>query len=54
MAKKALKTSEEGRVCQFPQCGRLLSIYNHQPYCRIHLEKMTESTKPKPHGFNFR
>jgi hypothetical protein len=52
MAKKILKTSSEDRSCQFPQCGRRLSIYNHEAYCRIHLEKMSEQSKPKPHRFN--
>lgn len=54
MAQKALKTSAEGRVCQFPNCTRLLSIYNHQTYCRVHLEQMAESSKPKPYHCNAR
>jgi hypothetical protein len=52
MAKKVLKTSSEDRVCQFPQCGRRLSIYNHEAYCRIHLDKMSEGNKLKTQRFN--
>lgn len=49
MAQKVLKTSAEGRTCQFPQCNRLLSIYNHEAFCRVHLEKMADKNKLKPH-----
>lgn len=45
---KILKTSVEGRRCKFPNCNRLLSIYNHQAYCRIHLEQLPAEEKPKP------
>ncbi|MCE5186194.1 MAG: hypothetical protein LLF76_08735 [Planctomycetaceae bacterium] len=54
MSKKVLKTSPEGRLCQFPKCTRLLSIYNHQEYCRMHLEQMAQAAKPKPNGFSAR
>ncbi|MCH7919617.1 MAG: hypothetical protein IIC50_16730 [Planctomycetes bacterium] len=46
---KALKTSPEGRRCTFPNCQRLLSIYNHESYCRVHLEQVRIQEKPKPH-----
>jgi len=49
MGKKVLKTSAEGRVCQFPQCKRLLSIYNHEVFCRVHLEQMADKNRLKPH-----
>jgi hypothetical protein len=54
MAQKILKTSAEGRVCQYPQCNRLLSIYNHETYCRVHLEMMSDRNKVKPHECKFR
>ena len=38
--KKALKTSAEGRRCEYPDCQQVLSIYNHQTYCRVHQEKV--------------
>jgi hypothetical protein len=44
---KTLKTSPEGRRCKFPNCQRLLSIYNHASYCRVHLEKALSEEKPK-------
>ncbi len=47
--KKTLKTSAEGRRCQFEGCDRLLSIYNHQAYCRVHWDKITHEEKPKPY-----
>ena len=47
---KKLKTSAEGRQCKFPDCDRLLSIYNHETYCRVHQEKtLSEENKPKPY-----
>jgi len=46
---KTLKTSPEGRRCKFQNCQRLLSIYNHQTYCRIHLEQVLSREKPKPY-----
>jgi hypothetical protein len=38
---KTLKTSPDGRKCKSPNCERLLSIYNHSAYCRIHLDKVS-------------
>ncbi len=46
---KILKTSLEGRKCKFPNCQRILSIYNHQAYCHVHLEQVSADEKPKPH-----
>ncbi|MCI0498050.1 MAG: hypothetical protein L0Y36_00010 [Planctomycetales bacterium] len=46
---KLLKTSAEGRRCQFPNCQRLLSIYNHEAFCRVHLERTASKEKFKPH-----
>ncbi|HUV40741.1 MAG TPA: hypothetical protein VMW23_03005 [Sedimentisphaerales bacterium] len=45
--KKMLKTSAEGRKCMFPQCTRILSIYNHKDYCHIHLDQIPQEQKPK-------
>lgn len=44
---KILKTSPEGRKCIFPGCHQLLSIYNHQNYCRVHQEQMPAEEKGK-------
>ncbi|MBC8379279.1 MAG: hypothetical protein H8E62_08895 [Planctomycetes bacterium] len=46
---KVLKTSAEGRRCKFPDCHRLLSIYNHQTYCRVHQEQVSPEEKHKPY-----
>jgi hypothetical protein len=37
---KILKTSPVNRKCAFPGCKHTLSIYNHQEYCHIHLDRM--------------
>ncbi len=29
-------TSRKGRKCKHPRCKHILSIYNHEAYCRIH------------------
>ena len=47
MPKKMLKTSAEGRRCQFPHCQQRLSIYNHEAYCRVHLQQMSEKKEIK-------
>lgn len=46
---KKLKTSAEGRRCQFSNCHRLLSIYNHESYCRVHLQEIQKRAMPKPY-----
>jgi len=46
---KTLKTSAEGRKCIFPQCNRLLSIYNHGSYCHVHRDQMTEAQRKLPY-----
>jgi len=45
--KKMLKTSAEGRKCVFPNCTHILSIYNHEAYCRIHLGQILQEQKPE-------
>ncbi len=37
---KKTRTSHKGRVCKFPRCKNLLSIYNHEIYCHIHLRRI--------------
>lgn len=38
--KKMLKTSPDGRICSFPGCNCVLSIYNHEILCRVHHNKL--------------
>ncbi len=51
---KMLRTSAEGRKCEFANCNRILSIYNHERYCHSHLylmsqeEKIRSSIRPGP------
>jgi hypothetical protein len=44
---KTQKTSAENRKCSFPNCTRILSIYNHEQYCHVHREVMAHQDKPK-------
>jgi len=44
---KELKTSPDGRKCEFPHCERTLSIYNHEPYCHVHREQMANKQMRK-------
>jgi hypothetical protein len=37
---KKVKVSRKGRTCKFPHCRNILSIYNHEPLCNLHLNKM--------------
>ncbi|MGD9109439.1 MAG: hypothetical protein PVG93_00730 [Phycisphaerales bacterium] len=43
--RKALKTSTRDRKCAFPGCTNVLSIYNHEDYCHIHRDQMSEKKK---------
>ncbi len=45
--KKPLKTSPDGRKCKFPGCKCILSIYNHEAFCRVHCDKVLQEQKPK-------
>jgi hypothetical protein len=47
MGKKMLKTSADGRKCMFPGCTHTLSIYNHEAYCHVHRDLMSERQKLK-------
>jgi len=44
---KTLKTSANDRKCTFPHCKHILSIYNHETYCHIHRDKMSQEQKLK-------
>ncbi|MGB2629637.1 MAG: hypothetical protein WBD24_06250 [Candidatus Omnitrophota bacterium] len=33
-----IKTSPEHRKCKYPLCNNILSIYNHEVYCNVHLK----------------
>jgi hypothetical protein len=44
---KKLKTSADDRKCAFPGCKSILSIYNHEAYCRMHRERMAREAKAK-------
>lgn len=41
---KKVKVSPRGRICKFPHCRIILSIYNHNTFCNLHLDKMEAST----------
>lgn len=32
-----IKTSPRHRKCKYPLCKNILSIYNHETYCHVHL-----------------
>jgi hypothetical protein len=34
---KKVKTSSKGRKCRFRHCKQILSVYNHEAYCHVHL-----------------
>ena len=44
---KATRVSYKGRKCKFSRCKHILSIYNHELYCHIHLVQMTADEKYK-------
>ena len=33
-----IKTSPANRKCKYPKCNSIISIYNHEAYCNIHLK----------------
>ncbi|MDP8299367.1 MAG: hypothetical protein P9L88_05645 [Candidatus Tantalella remota] len=33
-----IKTSPHHRKCKYPDCNSILSIYNHEDYCNVHLK----------------
>jgi hypothetical protein len=44
---KKMRTSLKGRKCRHRDCRHILSIYNHEEYCHIHLGLGDRSRKPK-------
>ncbi|MHB8154638.1 MAG: hypothetical protein ACYDFR_01100 [Candidatus Omnitrophota bacterium] len=44
---KKVKTSLKGRKCKFLHCKHVLSIYNHELYCHVHLGLLAYDDKPK-------
>lgn len=40
MANKQISKSHKGRKCKYPDCGRVLSIYNHDTHCHVHQDRM--------------
>ncbi|MDP3042730.1 MAG: hypothetical protein Q8N62_08440 [Candidatus Omnitrophota bacterium] len=47
MAIKKVKTSLKGRKCKFSHCKHVLSIYNHELYCHVHLGLLAYDDKSK-------
>jgi len=35
-----IKTSPENRRCKYPGCNSIISIYNHEAYCNVHLKSI--------------
>ena len=38
-------TSHKGRKCKYPGCHRVLSIYNHEVNCHVHLNRLLERAR---------
>lgn len=36
------KSFKKGRICKFPGCKHILSIYNPEVYCHIHQRTITK------------
>lgn len=51
---KTLKTSAENRKCQYPACENILSIYNHQLYCHVHLNNLPIDVRCRTANVNFK
>ncbi|MDP2905004.1 MAG: hypothetical protein Q8O22_01705 [Candidatus Omnitrophota bacterium] len=44
---KKTKTSLKGRICKVRHCKHILSIYNHEAYCHVHLGQIDKFDKHK-------
>lgn len=44
---KKVRTSYKGRICKFLHCKHILSIYNHEAYCHVHLGQVDAKYKQK-------
>ncbi|MGB2661760.1 MAG: hypothetical protein WBB86_06660 [Candidatus Omnitrophota bacterium] len=42
-----IKTSPNNRKCKYPLCKSILSIYNHEAYCYVHLAPAFWENKEK-------
>ena len=47
MATKKILASHKGRRCRYPKCKRLLSIYNHDNHCHVHLVKLAKEAESR-------
>ena len=47
MAIRKILASHKGRKCRYPNCKRILSIYNHDIHCHVHLDKLARQTQWK-------
>lgn len=48
-----IKTSPRRRKCKYPLCKHILSIYNHETYCHIHLSPAFQEDKTKERSSPF-
>jgi hypothetical protein len=39
-----IRVSPKGRKCQFPDCKRMLSVYNHELHCNVHVNYLLGKT----------
>ncbi len=44
---KKVNTSLKGRVCKYRRCKNILSIYNHELYCHVHLDMIMREPQSK-------
>jgi len=44
---KKVKVSLKGRKCKYSHCKHILSIYNHEDYCHVHLGMLAYDHRPK-------
>lgn len=45
MSFKKIPTAHKGRRCKYPDCKRVLSIYNHDVNCHVHLNRLSEKAR---------
>jgi hypothetical protein len=44
---KKVKVSHKGRICKYPCCKIVLSIYNHGCYCYLHQDRLVAQDRLK-------
>ena len=42
-----IRISRKGRRCRYPHCRKLLSIYNHEAFCHVHLGRVPQEQRAK-------